>query len=56
MRPVTTLLFALACALLAPACGGAPERGPDADGARNRAAEQDRDLQRKLDDKRARED
>jgi hypothetical protein len=56
MRPALTLFFALSCALLAPACGGSPDPGPDADGARNRAAEQDRDLQRKLDNKRSQDD
>jgi len=55
MRFALTALFVLSSFTL-PACGGAPERGPDADGARDRAAEQDRDLQRKLDDKRSRED
>ncbi len=40
-----TLLFAFALS----ACGGAPETPADADGTRDRAAAEDRDLQRKLD-------
>jgi len=39
------LLFAFALS----ACGGAPDTPADADGARDRAAAEDRDLQRKLD-------
>lgn len=40
------LVFGLALA----ACGGAPEKPEDREGARDRAAAEDRDLQRKLDD------
>lgn len=53
MRLLLSLLFALTCAVLVPACGAAPETPADREGARDRAAEQDRDLQRKLDQKRA---
>lgn len=44
--------FALIFAFAFSACGGAPDKPADADGARDRAAAEDRDLQRKLDDSR----
>lgn len=44
----TALLFSFALT----ACGGAPEKPEDREGARDRAAAEDRDLQRKLDDSR----
>lgn len=40
-----SIVFGLALA----ACGGAPEKPEDREGARDRAAAEDRDLDRKLD-------
>lgn len=44
--------LALLFAFTLSACGGAPDKPADADGARDRAAAEDRDLDRKLNDSR----